>query len=137
MFVFYFSIYFVWGWWECFDNLHVAGTGTHQQSYSGNNGLADGGAGRLCHVRGDEVLQLVNYGVNCKVWLLMESINIIASIWILIKMSFSYEEIATGQVYLRCHTGPMNLGSVYIYNFYMRLKQKGSKFKQLSCLSEC
>lgn len=56
MFVFYFSIYFVWGCWECLDNLHVTGTGTDQQSYSGNNGLADGGAGRLGHVRGDEVL---------------------------------------------------------------------------------
>lgn len=71
--LFIFLYFFVGG--GCFDNLHVTSTGTHQQSYSGNNGLADSGAGRLGHVRGDEVLQLINYGVNCK-----ENINIIASI---------------------------------------------------------
>lgn len=53
---FLFFYIFCLGCWECLDNLHVTGTGTDQQSYSGNNGLADGGAGRLGHVRGDEVL---------------------------------------------------------------------------------
>lgn len=72
----FFIFYIFWGVGVYFDNLHVTSTGTHQQSYSGNNGLADSGTGRLGHVWGDEVLQLINYGVNCK----RTYLDIIASI---------------------------------------------------------
>lgn len=75
-----------------FDNLHVTSTGTHQQSYSGDNGLADSGTGRLGHVRSDEVLQLINYGVDCKRTYRYYSINMNNMIYM--QLSFSYEEIA-------------------------------------------
>lgn len=97
---------FVWGFFigggMYFDNLHVTSTGTHKQSYSGNNGLADSGTGRLGHVGGDEVLQLINYGVHCK-----GSINISIDMN-MIKKSFFMEKIAN----FIC------LGSIYTVTFF-------------------
>ena len=49
----------------CCD-LHVTGGGTDQQSDSRDDGLAERGTGGLGHVGGNQVLDLVHYGVYWK-----------------------------------------------------------------------
>ena len=46
----------------CCD-LHVTGSGTDQESDSRDDGLAERGTGGLGHVGGNQVLDLVHYGV--------------------------------------------------------------------------
>lgn len=122
LFVFHF-LYFLGGG-VYFDNLHVTSTGTHQQSYSGNNGLADSGTGRLGHVRGDEVLQLINYGVNCKRTYRHYSINMN----IMMQLSFSYEEIA--KFIYSSSANEVGLVHVHVYTFFFSIYAPEAERKQ-------
>lgn len=122
----FFIFYIFGGVGVYFDNLHVTSTGTHQQSYSGNNGLADSGTGRLGHVRGDEVLQLINYGVNCQRTYRHNSINMNNMIYM--QLSFSYEEIA--KFIYSSSANEVGLVHVHVYTFFFSIYAPEAERKQ-------